>query len=249
VDDRLTIRSAVAGIWRTYRGWAPQLLSLALIVFIPLGLINSITVNADIEDFSRESVAALLGSGGILIVLGITGLLGEVFYTGVVAAYLTDPDHRHRPSLRQVAGSIRYGTLIVVDVIYSVSVAVGFILLGIPGISAFAWLALAAPVVEIEGRGVRESLGRSVRLVRGRFWTVLAVLLPIAILGEGITGAATRLADDALGDSLLSHWLAEVVTSVAFTPFFAVAAALLTVTLIREKEGAGPRLHSAPVPR
>jgi hypothetical protein len=247
VDERLTTRRAFARIWRTYRSWAPSLLLLALIVFIPLGLVNALTVSADIEDLGSGSILNLLGSGGVLMVLGLTALLGEVFYTGVVAASLTHTRDDRPPSVREIARSIRYRRLIVVDVIYGVLVALGLILLLAPGVAAFVWLALAAPLVEIEGRGVRAALARSVRLVRGRFWTVLGVLLPIGIVGEGIAAVATRLADDVLGDSLLSHWLSEVLTGVTFTPFYAVAAVLITVTLIGEKEGEGPRLHSSPV--
>jgi hypothetical protein len=246
LDERLTTRRAFARIWRIYRGWAPSLLLLALIVFVPLGLINALTVSAEIEDLGSESMLTLIGSGAVLMVLATTSLLGEVFYTGVVTASLTHPHDERAPSLGEVARSIRYGRLIAVDVIYAVLVAVGIVLFLVPGIAAFAWLALAAPLVEIEDRGISTALARSVRLVRGRFWTVLSVLLPIAIVGQGIAGTATRFADDLLGDSLLSHWLAEVVFGVAFTPFYAIAAVLLTITLIREKEGGELRLHSTP---
>ncbi|HEX6228944.1 MAG TPA: hypothetical protein VFZ41_05715 [Solirubrobacterales bacterium] len=247
MDERLTPRGAYLGIWRIYRRWAPSLLLLGLIVFVPLGLINALTVNADLEDFGSESLLTLIGTGGVLLVLGISSLLGEVFYTGVVAASLTHSHDDRPPSLREIARSIRYRRLIAVDVIYGVLVAIGVLLLVLPGLAVFVWLALAAPVVEIEGRGVRAALTRSVRLVRRRFWTVLSVLLPIGIVGESIAGVATRLSDDLLGDVFISHWLSEVLTSLALTPFFAVAAVLITVTLIREKEGRGPRLHSSPV--
>jgi hypothetical protein len=246
VDERLTTRGAFVRIWRIYRGWAPSLLLLALIVFIPLGLVNALTVSAEIEDLGAESLVTLLGSGAILIVLSLTAILGEVFYTGAVAASLTHAHDHRPPSLREIAGSIRYGRLIAVDVIYGALVAIGLVLLVAPGLAAYAWLAMAAPVVEIEESGVRAALARSVRLVRGRFWTVLAVLLPIGVVGEGIAAVATRFSDDLLGDSLLSHWLSEVLANLAFTPFYAVAAVLLTVTLIREKDGRGPRLHSSP---
>ena len=77
--------------------------------------------------------------------------------------------------------------------IYAVVVAIGFVLLFVPGVVAFVFLALAAPIVEIEGHGVRAALGRSVRLVRGRFWTVLAVLLPIELIGDSLTRFLTTL--------------------------------------------------------
>ena len=150
------------------------------------------------------------------------------------------------PSLREIAREVEYGRLIAIDVIYAVVVAIGFLLLFVPGVVAFVFLALAAPIVEIEGRGVRDALRRSVRLVRGRFWTVLAILLPIELIGDGLTQLLTNLPHHLLGNSFLADWVADVLANLATTPFYAVAAVLLTVELIREKEGTGPRIHSVP---
>ena len=93
---------------------------------------------------------------------------------------------------------------------------------------------------------MRGAFARSAQLVRGSFWVVLAVLLPIELLGDALTGLATALAHDLLGETLLSKWLADTLANVAFTPFYAVAAVLLTVDLIHRNDGAGPALHSEP---
>ena len=53
------------------------------------------------------------------------------------------------------------------------------------------------------------------------------------------------LTHNLFGSELLSEWVADVLANVAFTPFYAVAAVLLTVDLIREK-GGGAELHSEP---
>jgi hypothetical protein len=246
--DRLTFGGAFAELWRIYRGWAPSLIALAVVVFVPVALLHSLAVNAEIGSFEFGGLPELLAAGAALSVLAVTALLGEVFYTGAVAALLTHPHDDGRPSLREIAGSIRYGRLIVVDVIYGVVVAVGTVLLFAPGVAAFVLLGLAAPVVEIEDRGVRGAFERSYRLVRGCFWTVLAILVPLELLESAGSWLAAQVADGLVHDGFLSHWLAEVLASVAISPVYAVAAVLITVTLIHEKEGAGPRLHSEPVP-
>lgn len=249
VSGRLTVLGAYARIGRAYLRWARFLLILALIVFIPVGLVHSIALEADIGSFDFGGIVVLLGLAAALVVLVVTGLLGEVFYTGAVAASLTRAHDGQPPTLREIAGAIAYGPLIAVDLIYGAAVAIGTVLFAIPGIAIFVWLALAAPVIEIEGHGVRASLRRSVRLVRHRFWLVLAVLFPIEIVGEAVTAAATALAHDLLGDrSLLTHWLADVISNLAVTPFYAVAAVILTVALIHEKDGSGPLLRAAPDP-
>jgi hypothetical protein len=246
-EARLTTWGAYARIGRLWLSWAPSLLLLALVVFIPVGLIHSVTIAADIGEIEFGGIVELLGTAIALIALAITGLLGEVFYTGAVAQLMTgEYEDREPPSLREIAGEIEYARLIAVDVIYGVAVAVGLVLLIAPGVAAYVFLALAAPVIEIERHGVRASIRRSIRLVRGRFWIVLAVLVPLELAGSALTALLTRVPHDLFGDSLLSHWLADVLSNLATTPFYAVAAVLLTVTLIREKDGTAPRLHSSP---
>jgi hypothetical protein len=231
---------------RTYWKWAPSLIVLAAIVFVPLGLVHAITVHAEIGSLDLEGGLKIFAAGTALLALAATGLLGEVFYTGAVAISLTHPHGDRPPSLRDIAGMVKYRRLIAVDLLYALLVAVGFALLIAPGVAAFVWFGLAAPVVEIERRGVRGAFARSAQLVRGSFWVVLAVLLPIELIGDGLTNLATEFAHDLLGETLLSKWLADTLSNHAFTPIYAVAAVLITVDLIHRKEGSGPAQHSEP---
>lgn len=238
--------SIYARIGRAYWRGAPSLLLLALAVFIPLGLLHAITLNADIGSFGFSAGFKLLAAIGAVLAIAFTGLIGEVFYTGTVAISLT---HRHEgrsPSLREIAGMINYRTLIAIDLLYGALVAVGLVFFFVPGILVFVWLGLTAPVVEIEHRGIRAAFVRSLRLVRGRFWTVALVLIPIEIVGDSLTDLATTLTHGLFGSELLCEWLADTIANVAFTPFYAVAAVLLTVDLIREK-GGDAELRSEPV--
>lgn len=233
-------------IGRTYLAWARTLLPLAVVVFVPLGLIHAIPVHFEATDLDLDSGLKVFAAGLAVLLLGVTGLLGEIFYTGVVATALT---HRHGdapPSLGEVARRIDYRTLIVVDLVFVVAVAVGLTMLLVPGIVLFVYLGLAAPLVEIEHIGARAGLARSVRLVRGRFWFVLAALLPIELVSSGVTSVATHLADSLFGDSLIASWLTDTASNILLTPFYAVAAVLLTLRLIDEEDGAAPPLHSAP---
>ena len=235
-----------AEIGRTYLKWAPSLLVLAVIVFIPVGLVHTIAIHPDINALDLDGMLKILGVLLAVMALAVTGLLGEVFYTGAVAISLTHPHDGRPPSLGEIARMVKYRRLIAIDLLYGVVVAVGLVLLVAPGAAAFVWFALAAPVVEIEGRGVRAAFARSVHLIRGRFWVVFAVLVPIELVGDAIATLAAGVAHDLLGETFLSEWLADVLANVAFTPFYAVAAVLITVRLIREKDGGGAELHSEP---
>jgi hypothetical protein len=239
--------SIYARIGRTYWRWAPSLLLLAVVVFVPLGLIHALTIKAEIGSLDFNGGLHLLAIIGAFFALAVTGLVGEVFYTGAVAISLTHSHDGRPPSLREIASMINYRRLIAIDLLYGALVAVGFVFLFVPGVLAFIWFGLAAPVVEIEHHGIRAAFARSVRLVRGRFWTVALVLIPIEIAGDSLTNLATDLTHNLFGSELICEWLADVLSNIAFTPFYAVAAVLLTVDLIREK-GGGARLHSAPPP-
>lgn len=239
--------SIYARIGRTYWRWAPSLLLLAVVVFIPLGAIHALTLEANIGSFDLGGGLHLLAIVGAVLVLAITGLIGEVFYTGAVSILLTHPRDGQAPSLREIAGMVKYGPLIAVDLLYGFGFAVGTILFVIPGALVFVWFGLTAPVVEIEHRGIRAAFRRSVELVRHKFWIVALVLIPIEIVGDGLTKLATEATHGIVGSEFICEWLADVLSNIAFTPFYAVAAVLLTVDLIREK-GGGAKLRSAPSP-
>lgn len=236
-------------IWRTYFAWAGTLLPLACFVFIPLGLIHAIPVHVEATSLNLSSGAELSAAVLAVLLLVTTGLLGEIFYTGAVAIALTRPSDGEQPSLLEVARTVRYGTLIAVDLVFGVLVAVGSIAFVVPGLLVFVYLGLAAPIAEIEHHGVRAALRRSIRLVRGHFWLVLAVLVPIEIASDALTNLATAGTHALLGDSLVAEWATDTATNIVLTPFYAVAAVLLTLDLIADREGAGPRLHSTPPSR
>lgn len=244
---RRRLAATYARIWRTYRGWAPSILLLAVIVFVPLGLLNALTMNVELDSLNLTNgikVAALALAVGAVT---LTGLLGEVFFSGAIAVSLTHPHGEDPPPLREIARRLNYGRLIAVDLIFVALVAIGLLLGVVPGILAFAWLGLAGPVVELEDRTAVGALRRSVGLVRGNFWLVFLVLAPIEIVGDAIGGGLATLVHDLFGHTFLATWLAESLADAALAPVFAVAAVLLAVELMREKDGEAPPVHLTPV--
>jgi len=235
-------------IWRTYRGWAPSILLLAVIVFVPLGLLNALTMDVELDSLDLTNGIKLAAFALAVGVVTATGLIGEVFFSGAIAISLTHPHGENPPPLREIARRLKYGRLIAVDLAFVAIVAVGLILGIVPGILAFVWLALAGPLVELEGCSAGGALRRSLHLVRGDFWLVFWVLAPIEIVGDAIGSGLAALVHDLLGHTFLATWLAESLADAALAPVFAVAAVLLTVNRLTAKEGSAPPLHAAPVP-
>lgn len=245
---RRRLGSTYARIWRTYWGWMPTLLTLAAVVFVPLGLLDALSLQVDVDSLDPTSgleLAALMLAVGAVT---MTGLLGEIFFSGAIAISLTHPHGEGPPPLREIARRIKYGRLIVVDVAFVAIVAIGLLLGVIPGVLAFIFLGLAGSAVEIEERSAAGAMRRSFQLVRGSFWLVFWVLVPIELLGDAIGGGLANVVHNQLGDTFLAAWLAEAVANTVLSPIFAVAAVLLTVDLIVAKEEAAPPLHPSPVP-
>jgi hypothetical protein len=234
----VTVRGVYAETFHTFSRHAGFLLLLGALVFVPLGLLDA-AVNrlgsihvGHVSELADLAVAALVVG---FVAQAITSLLGEVFYSGAVALTIAHGEPGERPTLLGIARSLSYGRLIAVDILFGGVVAIGLVLLVVPGVVAFTWFALAGPLVELEGRGVRESFALSRRLVRGHSWTVLAVLGPITLASELLTDVVLGLSHGAIHSAFLGSWIGETATNVALSPFYAVAAVLIALDLRRSE--------------
>jgi hypothetical protein len=242
------LAATYADIWQTYWGWMPSLLIFAVVVFVPLGFLDALSLQVDVDSLDLTSgikIAALLLAVGAVT---MTGLLGEIFFSGAIAISLTHPHGEQPPGMREIAGRIKYGRLVLVDIAFVAIVALGLLLGLVPGVLAFVFLGLAGPIIEIEERSAIGALRRSFQLVRGSFWLVFWVLVPTEAFGDAVGGGLANLVHRLLGDTFLATWLAEALANAFLSPIFAVAAVLLTVELISRKESAAPPLHREPVP-
>src|ERR687898_834299 len=179
--------------------WA-FLLLLVLIIFVPLGFLEALIGQVDADELSPE-----LGLVAVTVV--VTALMGEVLYSGAVAALLAKTPAGEQPSIARLVRELAWGRLIAADVLVSLLVVIGLVLLIAPGVIFLAWFAFVAPVIEIEDRGLRDSFWRSRELVRGRFWIVLAIILGVTLASEAAITGLVELAHSVLGEGLLAEWL------------------------------------------
>lgn len=224
------------GIFFVYRAWWLEILALSLIIFVPIGLLDAADANAidSIGPGHGFQLAALILAA---LVVSATSLLGEVFLAGAIGLSLSHTEDGRPPSLRFIARRLDYFRLIAVDILFVLLIAAGLVLLIVPGFAAFVYLSLAGPVVEVEGRGIRDSFKRSFQLVRGNFWLVFWVLVPIEVAGGSIQKGIEKLCEELLGHSFVAVGLGEALSEVALAPLFAIAAVLLTHKLIARKDG------------
>ncbi len=219
---------------RTFGRQAGFLLLLGAIVFVPIGFLDAVADRVGEIHVSRLSDLSTLSAAALFLgflAQSATTLVGEVFYSGAVALTLANSKQGHRPALLEIARSLSYGRLIAVDLLFALAVVVGLLLFVVPGVIAFTWFALAGPLVEIEGARTWSAFERSRRLVRGRFWTVLAALVPITLASEVLTDALLALSHGTFANALIGDWVGESLTNILLSPFYAVAAVLITLRL------------------
>jgi len=173
-----------------------------LVVALPLNIINTlITASASDEafDFESETTTGTGFSNGTEIAgtlltttlsIALMSLASAACFRAVSGVYLGE-----RTS---VGDSLRFAMsrlvpVIVLSLLYVLGLIPAFIALVIPGIwLAVAW-SVSFPALLSEGIGPVEALGRSFRLVKGRWWPVFGALLVMYLLVAVISGIVSAL--------------------------------------------------------
>jgi hypothetical protein len=222
----------VAEVIRVTRARWPTLLVAGLVVFIPLGL-----VDVEAEHLGEAVTDEELGGGLLLaaslalFAAAIAALAGEVIYAGIVASTVVAQRRGDRRRVRAALGDLRLASLAAVDVLSALVIAVGFVALIVPGFVFLAWFALVAPAVEIERVGIIASFRRSRELVRGHFWLVSALVIPLVIAQEALSSAAQSVSWWGLGEDLAGDWAGAVLANLLTSPLYAVAVTVLFLEL------------------
>lgn len=203
----LPVREILAAAARA--GWRDRwrVIGIALVVSTVAALLE--IVATDLID--RSNLALTIVSDVCAVSVST---LGAVFLSGFLCRIVGHTEHGHeRPSIRQVLASLPWVHLVLADLLVVLIVSVGLLLLVVPGLIAFTLLAMAAPVIEIEDRGVRVALRRSAHLVRPHFWWVaLLATVPLAVMSEiesisphgaELTAILEALAIRGLGDAVI----------------------------------------------
>jgi hypothetical protein len=230
---RLAPARTLRRIGEVYVEQARFLLPVAVVLFVPLGFIEAWAEHA-FELEADDLDAGQLGGLIVAVVVQVaTSSLGEVFYAGAVMSAVSESMEGHRrPPVGKLLRTLPYGGLIVVDILFALGFAVGLVLLVVPGLIFFARYVLAAPLLELERRGVRAAFRRSRALARGHKLGLLLLLgglwLATDLLGSALgEGGAT-----VLGESLGADWAIATLIELLITPVWAVAVCVVTWRLL-----------------
>jgi hypothetical protein len=217
--------SVVSRIWDLYRDQFAVLIGTAICLY------------------SLEFVVYLLLPGAAGFALALLFWALSILYQGMVVKLVQDvQDGRRDNSIGDLVRSVEpvFWPLVAVSILFGLGVAVGFILLIIPGLFLLVIWSVVAPVTVLEHPGVFDAFGRSRALVRGNGWNVFGVIV-LVFLAVIVVSVGAGIAADSLGS--VGRSLVQWVVNAALAPVTALSASVLYFQL---REPQGDSLGSSP---
>lgn len=191
-----------------------------------------------------DAFAARRSTAATTLVSVVLALVGGLLVQGALVEVVRDLHEGREPApvgTYYARTRDRLGTLLGASLLYGIGVAVGFILLIVPGLIAVARWSLIVPLVVIERLGVGEAFSRSSRLVKGQTGRVL-VLVIVANLITGVVAAAVQAAFGFL-PTFGTIWVGGTIASAIAVPY---EAHVLTVLYYKLTEPERPVLPEEP---
>lgn len=211
-------------IFRIYRDQFTLLIPAALILFLPVAILNGLVQTG-------SGLLAALATGAI-------SLIATYWYQGMVVGAVVDIlDGRRDHTVGSLFSSVSpfIGTLIGAGVLATFIIIVGFILIIVPGLIALTFLAVVAPAVVIDRAGVTGALRRSRELVSGHAWRVFGVIVVLFLITAVIGGIVSEIGGSVSDESFAGYAVANLIASALLGPLSALAATVIYVELRRLK--------------
>jgi Na+-driven multidrug efflux pump len=117
-------------------------------------------------------------------------------------------------------------------VLSALAIAVGFLLLIVPGFIVLTFLVCGIPALVIEGTRGRQALRRSWNLVRGRGWPVFGTIIVATIL----TSLVNSLLTSPFGDNWAARSIGASIASILTMPYMALVGVFIYLDLRVRKE-------------
>jgi hypothetical protein len=193
-------------------------------------------------------ITVILGGGGVgaaLLGAAVLAGFGVVSGAGLTGAYVIGLHEAETTGSFPAFGEVwprvspRLGGLIITSIIAGIGIALGMILLIVPGLILLTWWAVFAPVVMLEDTSGTEALGRSRSIVSGNGWTVFGLIVVVYL----ITGIASNIIDKVVGgifggsDEFLGAFAGNFVSGTLVAPIGALLAIVIYEALVT---GSGP---------
>jgi hypothetical protein len=220
---QLSIYDVMGEAWAIFTRNSPRLILMAGIVF---GVLSLFYLAVDASD----SRILLPISAGVSI-LGVLSLQGAI--TGYVDDVREGRPARTAGELFSAVGPVLW-TLLGAEVLATIGIVGGLILLIVPGLVALTYWSGIIPAIVVERRGVLEAFRRSQELVSGNALRVFAIIVITVLIGS-IVANVIALALSPL-PRYVDLYVASVIANAVTMPYVAVAWTVMFFELRRAKE-------------
>jgi hypothetical protein len=215
MKKKLDISDVFDRTFKVYTDQALLLIPAALLVFLPVAVVNGVL---------QSKI-----SGLIIALSVVVSVIATVWFEGmVVQAVRSNLQGKGRMSLGAMFESAApfVPALLAAGLLAALGILGGFILLIVPGLYLFTMWALISPVIVIEGAAVMNSFSRSRTLVTGNGWQVFGVLVLVLIL-NGIGAAVLGSLFRDIASSSVGYGLSSLITNALLAPFFGIVTAVM----------------------
>jgi hypothetical protein len=196
----------------------------------------AVLIGAAVVVFAVEAILVLvLGAVGAIL-----SIVVSTFFNGMVVELVRDvQDGRLDASVGDLFKSVTPVVLplIAVSFLAGIGIAIGFVLIIIPGLYLMTIWSVVAPVTVLERPGVFAAFTRSRELVRGYGWQVFGVIV-VVILIAIVVAVIVAILTSGMGDagSAIVQWVLNVITA----PLSALLVSVLYFGLIRAHGSTAP---------
>ena len=216
----MSIGAVLDETWTLFTRFFLRFFAIALVVFVIVNLLFGL-VDAAISSDNAGAALVVAVLALVTVVIGMTWLQGAFVYAvqdardGSFDSSMGEVFSRVSPAIAPLIGA---------SLLAGLGIAVGLLLLVIPGLVLLTIWAVIAPVIVVEKRRALESFGRSRELVRGHGWTVFGIVVITALL-SGVASALLQAAFSFL-PRFLEIVVGNTIAQAAVAPFSAIAIAI-----------------------
>jgi hypothetical protein len=231
-ERRISVGDVINETFSIYGQQFMPLIGSAIVVFVVVGIIAGI----------------LQAAGGLILVLlaSAVRLAGEALYVGFVVKLVEDVrDGRRDQTMGDLFSSVApfILPLIAFGILFGIGVAIGLILIIVPGLILLTFWSVGAPAIVAEGAGPIQAFGRSWNLVRGNAWSVFGALI-VALLIVIAIGIVLGVIATPIGNGAIV--VASIISGAITAPIFALAVSVMFFDLGGGRVSEAPAAAAAP---
>ena len=195
--------------WEMYKAHWRHFFLIALLIYAIIAVISILLV-------------ALLGWLGLLLA-ALVAIAGSFWVQGTLIEAVRDVrDGRADLSVGETFNRVMpvLNRIVIAGILLGLAIGLGFLLFIVPGLIVLTFWIFVIPAIVLENRGIGESFGRSLQLVRGHGWQVFGVIVLTFLLLLGVT-LVLELILSPLAD-WLSSFIRQILGNTIIAPFVAV---------------------------